>query len=75
MFVLKVYLVISSCCLVQNFVTRWTYGSAKGGGTSKRAPEHLLWEKFAILSGIRLVRLACLVYDVSTNPGEADGFF
>ena len=32
MFVLKVYLVISSRCLLQNFVTRWTYGSARGGG-------------------------------------------
>ena len=31
MFVLKVYLVISSRCLLQNFVTRWTYGSARGG--------------------------------------------
>ena len=41
----------------------------------ERAPEHLLWEKFAILSGIRLVRLACLVYDVRTNPSEAYGFF
>ena len=32
MFVLKVYLVISSHCLVQNFATRCLYGSAKGGG-------------------------------------------
>ena len=41
----------------------------------ERAPEHLLWEKFAILSGIRLVCLACLVYDVRTNPSEVYGFF
>ena len=41
----------------------------------KRAAERLLWQKFAILSGIRLVCLACLVYDVRTNPSEAYGFF
>ena len=41
---------------------------------SKRAAERLLWQKFEIFSGVRLVRSAGSLYDMRTNPGEANGF-
>ena len=41
----------------------------------KRAAERLLWQKFAIFSGVRLVRSMSSLHDMRTNPGEANGFF
>ena len=50
-------------------------GKTKEFYSFKRAPKRFLWQKFAIFSGVRLVRSAGSLYDMRTNPGEANGFF